>query len=310
MKPDTYTISEEMLAVGDGHTLYVQEWGKQNAKQTFLFLHGGPGSGCNDGHKALFNGSRDHVVFFDQRGAGRSIPAGSLVANTTEHLVQDIQTILDHFALNQVVIVGDSWGSTLALAYALAHPERVSAMVLRGIFTGTKREIDYLNKGAFRIFFPEVWEAFVARTPEAYREDPAAYHTPRATGDDQAAVAEAAYAYSELESSVSMLDDRRTAGDRATFNPNGSRIEIHYLQNQCFIEDEYILSNAHRLLMPVWIVQGRYDMVCPPITAYELDRVLPTSELIFTISGHSGNDRGNQDIIKTIINTIVATQKS
>jgi proline iminopeptidase len=304
MTPDSYTIREQMLSVGDGHELYVHEWGNKQANHTFLFLHGGPGSGCNDSHKALFDGERDHVIFFDQRGAGKSVPGGSFTANTTNHLIGDIELILEACKVRQATLVGGSWGACLALAYGLAHPERVTAMVLRGIFTGSQTEIDYLDKGTFRLFYPEVWDAFLARTPKARRADPTAYHISRATTQDTAAATDGAYAYSELEGSIISLDDRHKPADRATFNPNNTRIETHYTKNGCFMEDRYILKNAHKLQMPVWLVQGRYDMVCPPVTAYELHRSLPNSELIFTVSGHAGSDRGNFDTMRSVIRTL------
>src|SRR5258708_10643681 len=147
MTPDKFTVKEQMLPVGDGHTLYVHEWRNPTSGRTFVFLHCGPGSGCNDGHKGLFDGSRDRVIFFDQRCAGKSTPAGSLVANTTQHLVSDIEQIRKTLHLDAFTIVGGSWGSLLALAYALEHPTQVSAMVLRGIFTGSEAEDDYLYKG-------------------------------------------------------------------------------------------------------------------------------------------------------------------
>jgi proline iminopeptidase len=302
MAPDQFTCSEQMLPVGDGHKLYLQEWGNKAARQTFLFLHGGPGGECNDGHKLLFNGQRDHVIFFDQRGAGKSTPSGSLKSNTTDKLIADIEAILKEFKIETVMLVGGSWGSTLALAYALAHPERVSAMVLRGIFTGSQTEIDHLLKGAFRTFYPDVWEVFMERTPPAHRTNPAAYLNQCATSGDLAAVA--AYAYYEMEGSIISLDDRHRPTDRATFSPNGVRIELSYLQNRCFMPDRYILNNARKLTMPIWLVQGRYDMICPPITAYELHKRLPNSELIFTIAGHSSSDRGTFDTMRSIIGSL------
>ncbi len=304
MTPDKYTIKEQMLPVGDGHELYIHDWGNRSAEQTFLYLHGGPGAGCGDKMKGVFDGGRDHVIFFDQRGAGKSTPAGSLINNTTEHLMQDIEKILDTFGLKQVVIVGGSWGSTLALAYAIAHPERVTAMVLRGIFTSTQAEIDHIDKGRFANFFPDVWDAFLARTPAEHRNDPAAYHTPRAISDDAVAMKESCYALDEMEGSISSMDDRHTPADFETYDPNPMRIEAHYLLNHCFIEEGYILNHLDMLTMPVWITHGRYDFVCPAETAYTVSRRLPHSTLILTQAGHTLNDRGNFDATKSILSTL------
>ena len=301
MTPDEYTIKEYALGVSGGHKLYVHDWGNTHAKQTFLFLHGGPGGGCVDAYKAFFDGTRDHVIFFDQRGCGKSTPRGRIEHNTTQDLIGDIELILEKHSLKKVIVFGGSWGSTLALAYALAHPEHVAAMIIRGIFTSRQFEIDHLDKGIFRNFFPDVWDAYLARTPEQYRDDPTAYHNARAVGNDAKAAFESSYALGEFEGSVSSLEDRHKPADLKTFDPVPARIEAHYIQNHCFMEENHIMDNAHKLTMPVWIVQGRYDMVCPPITAYELHKRLPKSNLVLTQSGHSGNDHGNFDALRATV---------
>src|SRR3989344_4695027 len=176
MTPDKYTISERFIGVGNEHELYVHDYGNPKAKISILFLHGGPGSGCDDSHKQLLlNPEKQRIIFFDQRGSGKSLPKGSLRHNTTDYLIKDIEAIAKEYKLSQFVITGGSWGSCLALAYALKHPKRVKAMVLRGIFTGSSREIDFLDKGRFQDFFPDVWGAYLARTPEKYRQNPSAY---------------------------------------------------------------------------------------------------------------------------------------
>lgn len=301
MTPDTFTISEEMLDVGEGHQLYVQQWGNKQAETIFIFLHGGPGSGCNDSHKLLFNPEKNRVIFFDQRGSGKSLPTGELKNNTTKQLIADIELIVQKLALKTFVLVGGSWGSTLALAYSIEHPEKVKAMVLRGIFTGTQEEIDFLDKGGFRHFYPEVWERFVMSVPEAHRDNPAAYHRPRAISNDLNAVKESAFAYAQLEGGIIKLDDRSSIEDFENFDPNSSRIEIFYMQNTCFLPEGHIFNNASRLSMPIWIIQGRYDAVCPPITAHKLNKLLPNSQLLWTVAGHSGSDRQNFDVTKTAI---------
>ena len=307
MTPDSYTNSEQMLAVGDGHELYVHDWGKSDAMDTFFFLHGGPGSGCGDGHKDIFDPSTQRVIFFDQRGAGKSTPKGSLEANTTDKLVSDITAIADKLGIQQFTLVGGSWGSTLALAYALEHPERVRAMVLRGLFTGSKREVDFLMQGKFSNFFPEVWEAYQQRTPQQHRQDPSAYHVPRALGDEPTAAKESAYALAELEGSLTRLDERRVPAVFADYDPAGIRLETHYTSNGCFLPERFIQDNAGKLQMPIILIQGRYDMVCPPETAYELSKLLPNATLIWTLAGHSGNDRANFVATKTAIACLVSS---
>jgi proline iminopeptidase len=276
-----------MLDVGDGHELYVQDWGDAEASTAIFFLHGGPGSGCNDGHKQYFDPSSQRVIFHDQRGCGKSTPYGSIENNTTDKLVHDISTVADKLGIDKFVIMGGSWGSCLAFAYALEYPERVKGMVLRGIFTGSKTETDWLDHGQFQNFFPDAWEAYLKTVPEDQRQNPTSYHYSRVMGDDQAAAQQSGAAYQTLEVSAISLDDRHGPINIADFDPSNIRIEMHYMQNLCFLPDNYILNNAHKLTMPVWLIHGRYDMVCPPITAYELHKRLPKSELIWTIAGHS-----------------------
>ncbi|MFZ1250008.1 MAG: prolyl aminopeptidase [Candidatus Microsaccharimonas sp.] len=305
MQKDSYTLKERMIDVGDNHQLYTQLWGSPTAKETIIFLHGGPGSGCNDGHKLLFDPNAHKVLFFDQRGAGKSLPKGSLLNNTTEALVNDITTIASHYGITSFALTGGSWGSCLALAYGLKHPKKVTRMVLRGIFTGRQSEIDFIDKGQFRTFFPEVWERFAASVPTEAASEPAAYHQARIFNNDESA-RKASFAYSELEGSISTLDDRAALPNRidpASFDPTGSTIETHYLVNTCFLEEGYIMKNASKLTMPIALVQGRYDMVCPPCTAYELHKALPNSSLTWTIAGHSGNDRANFDAVKLLLTT-------
>ncbi len=304
MTPDTYTISEQFLDVGDGHQLYIQEWGCADAQQTVLFLHGGPGGGCSDGYKQMFDPTRQRVIFFDQRGAGRSLPKGSLEQNTTADLVEDIRKILEHFGLTQVIITGGSWGSCLALAYGLKYPETVSAMVLRGIYTGSQSENDYLDNGLFRTFFPDVWQAYLDRTPPEHHANPTAFHVKQLASGNPDKIKASAYAYSELEGSLLALDDRHTPQNYEDFDPDAMKIELHYLQNGCFMPDRFILENAAKLTMPIWLVQGRYDAVCPPITAYELDQKLPNSELMWTVAGHRGSDRAIYDVMRTLLLTL------
>jgi proline iminopeptidase len=301
MTSDEYTIQEAFIDVGDGHQLYTQEWGNPKAKSTMLLVHGGPGSQSKDKHKLAFNPSQHHVIFFDQRGCGQSLPYGSLKNNTTPDLVEDINKILKHYKVDEAVLVGGSWGATLALAYAVAHPARVEALVLNGIFTGSQSEIEWLDKGRFKNFYPDAWETFLARTPKSHHDDPVAYHTKRVLGEDAQARAESGFAYETLEGSVMSLDDRRSAADPTDFDPLPIRMEMFYMQKDCFMPDRHVFNNAHKLTMPVWLVQGRYDMVCPPVTAYELHQKLPNSNLIWTIGGHFAAERGTADVIKTIL---------
>jgi len=300
MTPDEFTIAETFIDVGDGHKLYVQDWGNKEARLPILFLHGGPGVGVKNKYRQQFEPKIQRVIFFDQRGSGKSLPKGSLKENTTSKLVEDIEKIADSLKLEQFIITGGSWGSCLALAYSLKHPKRIHAMVLRGIFTGSKSEIEWLDKGRFETFFPDVWQKFESSVPASHSSTPTAYHFKMALGGDKLEAKKSAYAYENLEGALLSLDDRYTPEDFDEYDPSGIRIEIHYLVNDCFMPDRYILNNAHKLKMPIWLIQGRYDMVCPPKTAYRLHQKLPNSELIWATAGHT-NDRPIYDANRTIL---------
>lgn len=300
MTPDAYTIREILIEVGGGHTLYVQEWGNPAVKTPIVFLHGGPGGSVKDGQKELFDPKHERVVFFDQRGCGKSLPWGSLEHNTTQDLVEDIEKIARRLKLDQFMLTGGSWGSCLALAYTLKYPQRAVAMVLNGIFTGTQSEIDWLDKGRFASHFPDIWNAYLASTPKSHHANPSAYHFGRVLGGDEQAAKFSAYTYENVEAALLKLDDRYTPEAYADYNPGGMKLEIHYLANRCFLADHYILDHAAELTMPLWLVQGRYDMVCPPVTAYELHKRVPGSNLIWTVSGHK-TERESWTAVRTIL---------
>lgn len=304
MLPDEHTIAESMLKVGSGHEIYLQDWGNKNAKKPILFLHGGPGSGCTDKHKKFFDPKVQRVIFFDQRGCGKSTPYGELKHNTTEDLVADIIKILDFCSVKKVTIVGGSWGSTLALAFTIKHQERVDTLVLGGIFTARQAEVDFLEQGGFRAFFPEAWERFVASVPKEFHKNPRDYHLPRVLGKDLAAAKVSAYEYLLLEGSVMSLDDRKKFDDFKAFDPIPTTIECYYIANKCFMPEGYILEHAKNIKCPVYIVQGRYDAVCPPYTAYELHQQFPNSKLQWTTAGHSGSDRNNWEVVRAVVASI------
>lgn len=292
MTPDEYTNQELMLDVGDGHQLYVQDWGNGAAKP-ILVLHGGPGNGVSDRDKQKYDPKKQRVIFHDQRGAGKSTPTLSLHHNTTQDLVADIEKIAQHLQLDTFVLTGGSWGSCLALAYGIAHPERVDGMVLNGIFTGNQDEIDWLERGGYRDFFPEVWQQYLSSVPQAQREAPSAYHFERAFGEDAEAAKQSAYAYERMELALLKLDDQYSPGPYEMYQPGAILMEMHYISNGCFMPDNFILDNAPKLTMPIWLVQGRYDMVCRPLAAHRLHEALPNSHLIWTINGHLGQHESN-----------------
>jgi proline iminopeptidase len=286
MTPDNFTIQEVFIEVGDGHQIYAQEWGNQKAKDTIIVLHGGPGGGCSDKKKRHFDPNKHHVIFFDQRGAGRSLPKACLEYNTTDHLIGDISKIADHFGLEKFIFFGGSWGSCLAFAYALKHPERVASMILNSIYTSSKFENDWLDNGRFRTHYPEVWERYLAKTPPEHHDNPAVYHSKNILGNNEPLALSSAMAVEEAEHNLMVMDDTYNPVDPETFDPTAAKIFTHYITHGCFMPDRYVIDNVHKLRMPVHIVHGRYDMDCPPITAYEISKDLPNGTLTWVLGSH------------------------
>lgn len=287
MTPDAFTNQELMLDVGDGHTIYVYDWGLKTAKTPIVHFHGGPGSSTKDAMKACFNPQKQRVIFYDQRGCGKSLPYGSLENNTMPDLVSDVQKILKHLGITDVIFYGRSWGAAVALATAIAHPTHVKALILGSIFTGSQSEIDWIDKGHFETHFPEVWEKFLAETPAGHRKNPSVYHYKNILQGDAHQIFSSALALQQMEYSIMNLDDRPKLVDPETFDPTSARLFAHYLSQGAFMPDGHVLKNAHKLTMPVWLVHGRYDMDCPPITAYKLSKALPNCQgLTWTIANH------------------------
>ena len=292
--PPDYT---DFLQVSARHKLYIEAAGNPQGKPV-LFLHGGPGGGTVPVYRQFFNPEQWRIILFDQRGCGKSEPSADLEENTTWHLVEDIEKIRQHFGVEQWVLFGGSWGSTLALAYAETYPERCKGLILRGIFTLRPEEIDWFYQSGASYLFPEAWEAYLSPIPEEERNNLlAAYHR-RLTHPEAQVRLEAAKAWSIWEASTSKLipDEALVArfGEEA-FAIAFARIECHYFMNGGFFErPDQLIQHADRLRsLPGVIVQGRYDVVCPMKTAWELHRVWPESELIVVPdAGHSALEPG------------------
>jgi proline iminopeptidase len=286
MNPDEHTIAEHMLDVGHGHTLYIQDWGNKKAKKPIIFLHGGPGDGCKDKNKLPFDPKTQRVIFHDQRGAGKSTPLGHWHHNNTQELAADITKVADYLNINQFILTGNSWGSTLALYYAIQQPKRVSGLVIGAIWTCSKRELDWEKQGGYRTHFPEAWEALLSATPIAHHNDPLAFHFEQILGDDPAAAKQSAIVYATVAGRVMALDDNYSPINPTAFDPSATEINVRYMLKNCFLPDRFILKNASKLKMPVYIIHGRYDMLCPPETAYELHQSIAQSQLSWVIGGH------------------------
>jgi proline iminopeptidase len=284
------------LDVGDGHVLYWEESGNPDGLPV-VFLHGGPGSGCEPWHRRFFDPGRYRIVLFDQRGSGRSTPHAGLEANTTGHLIGDIERLRTSLGVERWVIFGGSWGSTLGLAYAEAHPERVLGLVLRGIFLCRPRDIQWFYQSGADRLFPEAWADYQAVIPEAERGDMVRAFHRRLTDPDRAVREGAARAWSIWEGSTACL--RPNPNVLAHFAEPSvavslARIECHYFVHDSFMEPDQLLRDAHRIAdIPGFIVHGRYDVVCPVEQALALHRVWPGAELhIVPDAGHSAAEPG------------------
>jgi proline iminopeptidase len=281
------------LDVGNGHELYWEQCGNPEGKPV-VFLHGGPGAGISPDHRRQFDPGLYNVLLFDQRGCGRSTPHASLEANTTWHLVADIERLREMAGFERWMVFGGSWGSTLSLAYAQTHPERVTELVLRGIFTFGRSELDWLYRYGASEIFPDKWEAFLAPIPEDERGDLVAAYQRRLTGDDPAERLAAAKAWSRWEAeTVTLLPnpsviEAHTSDDFAIAI---ARIENHYMVNRGWLEEGQLIRDAGRLKgIPGVIVQGRYDCCTPPSAAWALHKAWPEAELQLVHAGHLYNE--------------------
>lgn len=292
------------LQVSPVHQLYYEQCGNPNGKPV-VFLHGGPGSSLVTDHRRFFDPQAYRIILFEQRGAGRSIPHASLDDNTTWHLVEDIERVREHFGVEQWLVFGGSWGSTLALAYAETHPERVTGLVLRGIFLCRQREIRWFYEdvnGASSIF-PETWEQFVQVIPEAERGNMVDAYYRRLTSADESVRLEAARAWSLWEASALKLIPDKEVIDEFTEPEKAialARIECHYFINNCWFEtDNYLVENIDRIRhIPAVIVHGRYDIVCPFVNAWELHKAWPEASLeIIANAGHAATEPGTADAL-------------
>jgi proline iminopeptidase len=290
--PEIEAYHSENLPVSDIHTLYVEQAGNPNGRPV-IFLHGGPGGGCSANYRRYFDPKKWRIILFDQRGCGRSTPFADLRENTTWDLVADIETIRKHLGIEQWSVFGGSWGSTLALTYSITHPEACSALFLRGIFMLRKKEIDWFyQEGASKIY-PDAWEHYIKPIPEDERHNFIEAFYKRLTSENAEIRKEAAVAWSVWEASTSkLIQDESMMGAFSTdqFAEAFARIECHYFINKGFFETEdFILQNVSKIRhIPAIIVQGRYDIVCPAESAWELHKAWPEAEFkMIQSAGHS-----------------------
>lgn len=295
--PEINPYQTGRLKVSELHDIYYEECGNPQGKPV-VFVHGGPGGGIEAKHRRYFDPRKYRIVLFDQRGCGKSTPYASLVDNTTWHLVDDIEKLRKHLKIEKWQVFGGSWGSTLALAYAETHPERVTELVLRGIFLLRKKEIDWFYQSGADAIFPDAWEPYWNHIPESERHDMVSAYYKRLTSSDKKVQTEAARAWSVWEGSTSKLfPDADFISHYGTdeFAVAFARVECHYFINKGFMEtDGQLLKNVSRIRhIPAVIVQGRYDVVCPMDSAWALHRAWPEAEfMIVPDAGHSAFETG------------------
>ncbi|MEP1353870.1 MAG: prolyl aminopeptidase [Tateyamaria sp.] len=302
--PPIDPYDQQMLDVGQGHRIYVEQCGNPSGIPVVV-LHGGPGGGCSPTMRRYFDPERYRVILFDQRGCGRSRPHASVTNNTTWHLVDDIEMIRRTLDIDAWIVFGGSWGATLALIYAQSHPARVRNIVLRGVFLMTQRELDWFYGGGAGRFWPEVWSRFETLVPEDERGDLiAAYHR-RLFSGDMAIETRFARAWSSWENALASIHSTGTGGEApGDYARAFARLENHYFTNAGFLEfDGQILANAGRIKhIPGTIVQGRYDMICPPESAYALAKAWPNADLkMIRNAGHALSEPGiSAELVRTM----------
>jgi proline iminopeptidase len=293
--PPVDPFDQRMLDVGDGHRLYVEQCGNPEGVPVVV-LHGGPGGGCSPAMRRYFDPEHYRVVLFDQRGCGRSRPHASVEANTTWHLVADIEAIREALGIEAWIVFGGSWGATLALIYAQSHPSRALHLVLRGVFLMTRAELDWFYGGGAGQFWPDVWTNFVRPIPSEERGDLIGAYNRRLFSGDPSQETRFARAWASWENTLASIANEGPGADSpADYARAFARLENHYFINHGFLEEDgYILKNMKVLAdVPGTIVQGRYDMICPPISAHRLHEAWPGSELaLIPRAGHALSEPG------------------
>ncbi len=288
--PNIRPYKKGYLKVSDGYTLYYELCGNPKGIPV-LYLHGGPGAGISQKDRRYFNPRKFNAILFDQRGAGKSRPFASTKNNTTWKLVKDINALLAHLRIEKVFLFGGSWGSTLALVYAINYPDRVTGMLLRGVWLSDSEDRKYYTAGGTANHFPEAWERFLGNIPKSLRKNPLQYYIKQMSSKNPKIRDRYAKEMAIYEMRMLMLDMKNKTIEkylkRGAYKSLGP-LEAHYISNLAFLPNNYMISNAKKISkIPTVIVHGRYDMVCRPVMAWRLHKALPKSKLYFVIAGHS-----------------------
>ena len=299
--PEIRPFDRQWLPVSDGHRLYVEQAGTAGTIPVVV-VHGGPGAGFSEQLRRFFDPEHFHIILYDQRGAGRSEPHAELNQNDSQHLVEDLEALRQHFGLESWVLFGGSWGATLSLLYAQTYPHRCRALVLRGVFLGRQRDVDWLYGGGAGRYFPEEWERFIEPVSGLSGRALIDAYAELFNGSNDLARVGAAKAWARWEAVNASLRPSQQSLDYFTSTHVAlslARITCHYIQHQFFMQPDQLLQQAHRLAgIPGYIVQGRYDMVCPPDQAWQLAQQWPDAELdMVREGGHSGFDPAMVDAL-------------
>ncbi len=292
--PHSQPYSFDMLAVDGGHKLYFEQCGNPEGIP-IIVLHGGPGGGCSPSMRRFFNPETYRIILFDQRGCGRSRPHAGVENNTTQDLIADIECIREKLGISKWIVFGGSWGATLSLLYAQAHPDRAVHLVLRGVFLMTRAELNWFYQGGVAKFYPDRWKEFITELPEDERADVIGAYQRRLFDADEAIQTHFARLWTQWESSLATIADIKGGYSApASYARAFARIENHYFSNGGFIDEGQIIKNMSKIMhIPGTIVQGRYDMICPPQTAFQLHENWPMSRLLMVSSaGHSLSESG------------------
>lgn len=305
--PPIDPFDQRVIDMGDGHRIYVEQCGRPDGQPVFVF-HGGPGGGCSPAMRRYFDPTVYRTILFDQRGCGRSRPHASVIANTTWHLIEDVEVIRKTLGIDRFIAFGGSWGATLALIYALTHPDRVSALVLRGVFLMTRAELKWFYGGGAGAFFPEIWGRFVAAIPASERDNLiAAYHRRLFSGN---LMEETRFGriWANWENALASIQHDGPLGESPSDYARAfARLENHYFQNGGFLQrDGWILEERKRIEhIPATIIQGRYDMICPPLAAWQLADGWDRCDLrMIPLAGHALSEPGISEALVRVMDSL------
>ena len=305
--PPIDPFDQRVMDMGDGHRVYVEQCGRPDGIPV-LVLHGGPGGGCSPAMRRYFDPDVYRIVLFDQRGCGRSRPHAGVAQNTTWHLIQDIESIRAALGIDQFIVFGGSWGATLSLIYAISHPAQVRHLVLRGVFLSTKSELDWFYGGGVRAFFPDLWAKFCDFIPPDEQGDMiAAYHR-RLFSGDLALENRAARLWTNWENALASVHSAGPMGEGPSEYARAfARLEAHYFINGCFLDcDDWIMQNRSRIAhIPADIVQGRFDMICPPVSAHRLAQGWEKANLhMVGMAGHALSEAGISEVLVSVMKAL------